>query len=86
MNCCVRPRAMLGAGGVIAIDTNVAAVTVKGTDWEVIPTTAAVMLLVPAVAEVASPLDPVALLIVATAGVADTQVAEVVKSWVVLLV
>jgi hypothetical protein len=86
MNCCIRPRAMLGVGGVIAIDTNVAAVTVKGTDEEVIPPTAAVMLLLPALAEVARPLVPAALLIVATAGVADIQVAEVVKSWVVLLV
>ena len=86
MNCCVRPSAMLGAGGVIAIDTSVADVTVKGTDGEVIPPTAAVMLLLPALAEVASPLDPVALLIVATEVVADVQVTEVVTFWVELSV
>ena len=70
---------MLGVGGVIAIDTNVAGVTVKVTPGEVMAPSAAVMLLVPAVAEVARPLVPPALLIVATAGVADAQTTEVVK-------
>jgi hypothetical protein len=78
-NCCVRPRGMLGAVGVIAIDTNVAGVTVKVTPGEVMAPSPAVMLLVPAVAEVARPLVPPALLIVATAGVADTHATEVVK-------
>ena len=62
------------------------AVTVKATDGEVMPLAVAVMLLVPTVAEVARPLVPEALLIVATAGVADAQVTAVVKFWVELSV
>jgi hypothetical protein len=77
---------MLGVGGVIAIDTSVAPVTVKVTDGEVIPPSAAAMLLVPTVAEVARPSVPEALLIVATEVVADAQVTEVVKFWVELSV
>jgi hypothetical protein len=53
VNCCVVPSAMLGVGGVIAIDTNVAGVTVKVTGAEAMSPTAAVMLLVPAATEVA---------------------------------
>ena len=79
VNCCVVPNAMPGPGGVIAIDINVAGVTVKVMGAEEMAPIAAVMLLVPIVAEVARPLEPRALLIVATAGVADTHVAEVVK-------
>jgi hypothetical protein len=45
---------------------------------------AAVMRLVPAATEVARPLEPAALLIVATEVVADAQVTEVVKFWVEL--
>ena len=86
VNCCVVPFTMLGAGGVIPIDTSVAAVTVRATDGEVMPIAVAVMLLVPSVAEVARPLVPEALLIVATAGVADAQVTAVVNSWVELSV
>ena len=65
---------MLGVGGVIAIDTRVAGVTVKVTGAEVMPPMAAVMLLVPAATDVARPLEPAALLIVATEVVADVQV------------
>ena len=74
VNCCVVPSAMLGVGGVIAIDTNVAGVTVKVTGAEVIPPIAAVMLLLPAATDVARPLEPAALLIVATDAVAEAQV------------
>jgi hypothetical protein len=77
---------MIGSDGVTVIDTNVGGVTVKVTAGEVMPPVAAVMLLVPAVAEVARPLVPAALLIVATEGVADAQVTDVVKFWVELLV
>jgi hypothetical protein len=86
VNCCVVPFTILGAGGVIPIDTSVAAVTVKATAGEVMPLAVAVMLLVPTVAEVARPLVPEALLIVATEGMADAQVTEVVKFWVELSV
>jgi hypothetical protein len=74
VNCCVVPSAMLGVGGVIAIDTNVAGDTVKVMGVEVMPPIAAVMLLVAAATEVARPLEPAALLIVATEVVADAQV------------
>jgi hypothetical protein len=74
VNCCVVPSAMLGIGGVIAIDTNVAGDTVKVTSAEVMPPIAAVMLLVAAATEVARPFEPAALLIVATEVVADAQV------------
>ena len=79
VNCCVVPSAMLGVGGVTAIDTNVAGDTVKVSGAEVMAPIAAVMLVVPAATEVARPLEPAALLIVATEVVADAQVTEVVK-------
>jgi hypothetical protein len=78
VNCCVVPSAMLGIGGVIAIDTNAAGVTVKVTGAEVVAPTAAVMPLVPAATELARPLEPAALPIIATEVVADAQVTEVV--------
>jgi hypothetical protein len=65
---------MLGIGGVTEIETSLAADTVKVIGAEVIPDMAAVILLVPGASEVASPLDAVALLIVATEAVADAQV------------
>ena len=74
VSCCVVPSAMLGVGGVTAIDTNVAADTVKVSGAEGMPPMAAVMLLLPAVTEVARPLEPVALLIAATEAVAEAQV------------
>ena len=74
VNCCVVPSAMLGVGGVIAIDTNVAGVTVKVMGAEVMAPIAAVMRPVPAATEVARPLEPAALLIVATDAVAEAQV------------
>ena len=74
VSCCVVPRAMLGIGGVTAMETSLAADTVKVIGAEVIPPVAAVMALVPGATEVASPLEPVTLLIVATEIVADAQV------------
>ena len=67
----------------IAIDTSVAGDTVRVIGAEVMPPIAAVTPLVPAVTEVASPLEPAALLSVATEDAADAQVTEAVKSWVV---
>ena len=78
VSCCVVPSAMLGVGGVIAIDTNVAGVTVKMMGAEVMAPITAVMLLVPAATEVARPWEPAALLIIVTEVVADAQVTEVV--------
>ena len=78
VNCCVVPSAMLGVGGVIAMDTKLGGVTVKVTGAEVMAPMAAVMRVVPAATEVARPFEPAALLIVATEVVADAQVTEVV--------
>ena len=83
VSCCVVPSARLGVSGVIAIDTNVADDTVRVVA-EMTPPNVAVMVLVPAAAEVARPLEPTALLTVATEVVADAQVTEVVTSWVEL--
>ena len=74
MNACAVPSAMLGVGGVTAIETSLAADTVKVSGVEVMPPIAAVMPLVPAATELARPLEPAALLIVATDGVAEAQV------------
>jgi hypothetical protein len=74
MNCSVVPSTMLGVAGVTAIDTSLAADTVKLTGAEVVPLSAAVMALVPAATEVARPLEPEPLLIVATEDVAEAQV------------
>ena len=86
VSCCVVPRATLGVGGVIAIDTNVAADTVRVIAGEVMPPSAAVMALVPVAAEVATPLEPAALLIVAADVVPETQLTCVVRFCVELLV
>jgi len=74
VSCCVVPSAMFGIGGVTAMESNLATDTVKVIGTEVIPPSAAVMMLVPAATEVASPSVPVALLIVAADVVADLQV------------
>ncbi len=65
VNCRVVPLAMLELAGVIAIDKSVAEVTVRVVDPETFPE-AAVILVVPAATDVARPLEPIALLIVAT--------------------
>ena len=64
----------MGLIDLTAIDTRVAGVTVKMTGADVVPLLAAVMLLVPAATDVARPLEPAALLIVATEVVAEVQV------------
>ena len=74
---------MLGLVGVIAMETNVAGVTVSVVDPEMLPTVA-VIVVVPAATAVASPLDPAALLIVATPVLEELQVAEAVRFCVVL--
>lgn len=59
----------------MVIDCRVAAVTVKVSEREVIPLSAAVILVEPVATPVASPLA----LIVAAAGLEETQVAELVR-------
>ena len=78
MNCSVVPAAVEGFAGVTAIDTSAGAVTAR----VVVPCTplkAAVIVVPPTLNPVACP----AVLMVATPGAAEIQVAEEVKSWVV---
>ncbi len=77
----VLPFGMLIAAGVIASDTTVAAVTVSGVVPEIAPTVA-VIVVDPGVTAVDRPLNPVALLTVATAGVDELHTAMVVTSCV----
>lgn len=85
INCCVVPFALIGSVGVTAIDTSVAAVTVKFVVPLIVPDVA-VMVTEPVSAAVAIPLVPDALLIVATALFVDDHVTAEVISWVVLSV
>jgi hypothetical protein len=60
---------------VTAMDTSVAGVTVSVVDPDILPDVA-VIVVEPAVAEVASPLEPAALLIVATDAADELQVTD----------
>lgn len=82
MNCCVVPKAIDGVAGVIAIDTNVALVTVSVVDTVTIPE-AAVMFAVPWLTLLANPCAGAVLLIVATAGVFEVHSTVSVMFWVV---
>ena len=81
-NCRLVPFAIDGVGGVTAIDTSVAAVTVSVV-LPLIPAVAAEMTVVPAATLVARPSEPAALEIVAAAGVADVHVTVAVRFCVV---
>jgi hypothetical protein len=83
VKCCIVPNAMLGFAGVTARDTSVAGVTVSVVDPDS-PPDAAVIVAEPAAAEVATPLEPAALLIVATPVDEEFQTTTFVKSCVVL--
>lgn len=76
VNCCVVPVGMLRFAGVSSMDTSVRAVTVRVIELEVIFPDAAVIVVVPVASEVTSP----ALLMVATVGVDEFQVTDVVRS------
>ncbi len=78
-NVSLVPSAILGADGVIAIDTSVAGVTVRVTTGDVMLPRTAVTRVVPAVTPLAAPGEPAALLIVATAGVAEFHVTSAVR-------
>jgi hypothetical protein len=82
VNCCVSPLAIDGLTGVTAIDTSVAAVTVNVSAGLVTPFSAAVICDVPTPAPVAMPAE----VIVATDAVADTQLAWLVRSCVLVSV
>lgn len=83
VNCCVVPKAMLGFIGFTDIDTSKAGVTLSVVDPEMLPD-AAVIVVEPAAADVANPLEPNALLMAATSALDEFQVTVVVKSCVVL--
>jgi hypothetical protein len=70
---------MFGLAGVIAMDTSVAGVTVNVVDPDLLPNVA-VIVVEPAVTDVARPLEPDALLMVATPAVSEFQVTDVVRS------
>ncbi len=81
INCWVLPRAMLGFGGVTAIDVSTAGVTLSvAVGLDVTPENTAEMAVDPSLTEVASPFEPEALLMEATAVFEDDQVAHVVRS------
>ena len=83
VNCLVVPSALFGLVGVIAKDTSVAGVTVRVVDPEVLPDEA-VIVVAPAATEVARPMEPEVLLIVAMGEAEDAHVTEEVRSCVVL--
>jgi hypothetical protein len=83
VNCRVVPLAMLGLVGVTARDTSVAGVTVRMVEPVMLPN-AAVIVVWPAAAHVARPLEPAALLTVATAVADELQVTVAVRSCVVV--
>jgi hypothetical protein len=74
---------MLELVGVTAMDTSVAEFTVSVEDPD-IPPDVALIVVEPAVTDVAKPLEPAALLMVATPAVDEFQVTDVVRSCVVL--
>ena len=73
---------MLVLVGVTARDTSVAGVTLRVVEAERLPEVA-VTVVEPAATEVATPLKPAALLIVAAAVLEEFQVTAAVRSWVV---
>jgi hypothetical protein len=74
---------MLGLVGVIAMDKRNAGVTVRVVDPDMLPDVA-VIVVDPVATGVANPLEPAALLIVATPALDELQVTAVVKFCVVL--
>jgi hypothetical protein len=83
VNCCVAPLVMDALAGVTVIEVSVAAVIVSVVDPDTLPDNALIVV-EPVVTEVASPLEPAALLIVATPVDDELQVTDAVMSCVVL--
>lgn len=84
VNCALDPDAMLGLPGVTEMDCKVALLTISVVVPETLPDRAVIVLL-PAATEVATPLKPVALLMVAVPVLEELQVTDLVRSCVVLL-
>jgi hypothetical protein len=83
VNCCVMPRGIDAAAGVMVIDVRTAGVTERVAD-ELTESNVALMSVKPVLTEVARPLLAGALLTVATCGINEDQVAHVVKLCTVL--
>ena len=77
VNCCVVPSGIAAIGGLIAIDSSAAAVTVSSVELLTVPDVA-LMLAVPIATLCASP----ARLMVATATVSDDQLTVLLRFWV----
>jgi hypothetical protein len=75
----VVPSAILGLAGTIAMETRIAAVTVRVTGAEVTAPRLAVTVVAPGATEVASPVDPAVLLTVATDSVPEAHLTWAVK-------
>ena len=78
VNCCVVPSAIEGLVGVTPIDTNTAGVTLSVVESEMSPSVA-LTVVAPMLKELARPLEPAALEMVATAVFEEAQVTKVVK-------
>jgi hypothetical protein len=81
VNCWLVPSASEGMAGVTAMETTAAGDTVKTVVPEIEPDVA-VIVVVPVARLVASPWLPEVLLMLATAGLDEVQVAVVVRFWV----
>jgi len=77
-NCCVFPTGMFAVAGVTAIDTNRGEATVRLVEAVREPS-AAVITAVPTPVAVATPCVPRELLMVATAGLEELQLTELVR-------
>ncbi len=84
MNYWVAPLNTEAVSGVTEIDESVAVVTVSVVEPVILPDVALIVV-DPAATEVASPLEPAALLIVATPVLEELQVADAVRFCVVPL-
>jgi hypothetical protein len=78
MNCCVIPSGIVAVGGLIAIETSAAAVTVSNVD-PLMELDVAVMVAVPTPTLLATPCVPAALLMVAVVGLSDVQVTVLIR-------
>jgi hypothetical protein len=78
VNCCVVPNEIVAVGGLMAIETSAAAVTVSSVDPLIVPEVAEIVA-VPCPTLVASPIVAPVVLIVAVAGVSDDHVTVVVR-------
>ena len=79
VNCCVVLGAMVGLVGVTAMDTSAAGLTVRKEVPDTVPEVA-VIVVEPVFTEDALPLEPAALLMVATDVLDELQVTAAVRS------